>query len=62
MSQPQTIQIMFYSEGQTSAVLVTNKEGIRSKTFPRFATPGRALSWCRKHRATFTYTPAAPNN
>jgi len=62
MSQPQISQTMFYIEGRTLAVLVTKKGAHRTESHPQFATPGRALAWCRKHRATFVYQPSIPNN
>jgi hypothetical protein len=62
MIPPQNSQNMFYIEGQTIAVLVTRKGKKMVETHPRFATPGRALSWCVKNRAGFVYVPAVPNN
>lgn len=62
MSQPQISQTMFYIEGQTTAVLVTNKGGMLSKKNVRPATAVRAFAWCRKNRASFVYHPSVPNN
>lgn len=62
MSQPQNYQNMYYIEGQTTAVLVTTRGGKRTTAPVRYSTPGRALAWCRKHRAGFIYQPAVPNN
>jgi hypothetical protein len=70
MSQPQispdifgkNSQTMFYTEGQTTAVLVTRKGKQFEHSHPSFRTPGRALTWCIKHRAGFIYVPAAPRN
>jgi hypothetical protein len=62
MSQPQISQNMYYIEGQTIAVLVTTKSGKRTVDHVWHPTPGRALAWCRKHRAGFVYQPAVPNN
>jgi hypothetical protein len=69
MSQPQInpdlfgqSQTMFYTEGQTIAVLVTRKGEKFEQSHPRFASAGRALAWCRINRAGFIYMPSAPNN
>lgn len=62
MSQPQISQTMYYIEGQTTAVLVTNKSGKLSASHRRFMTAVGALIWCQKHRAGFVYQPAVPNN
>jgi hypothetical protein len=70
MSQPQinpdlfgnNSQTMFYIEGQTTAVLVTNTSGAREHREVKYSTPNLALAWCRKNRAGFVYMPSAPNN
>ena len=68
MSQPQNLnlydqsQTMFYTEGETNAVLVTRKGEHFEQSKPPVATALRAFAWCRKHRAGFVYMPAIPNN
>jgi hypothetical protein len=69
MSQPQIntdlfsqSQTMFYTEGQTTAVLVTRNGEALQHTHHHFPTAHRAFAWCRKHRAGFVYMPTVPNN
>lgn len=63
MSQPHQKLTMFYTEGNSIAVLVTStgKEGHsgteRTKKNVRHASPGAALEWCREHSASFIYSP-----
>lgn len=70
MSQPQispdlfgqNSQTMFYTEGQTIAVLVTRKGEKMEHSHPRFLTAHLALTWCQTNRAGFIYVPAELNS
>ncbi len=61
MSQPlNTIHAtMFYTEGQTTAVLV-DRGGRRGRR-RRFATAEAALGWCRAHATAFVWLPTGPD-
>lgn len=50
-------KIMFYSEGNPAAMLVTNRAGRRKCTAMDFPTAEAALGWCRKHLAVLVYMP-----
>jgi len=50
-------KIMFYSEGNPAAMLVTNRAGRRKSSTMTFATAEAALAWCRKHLAVMVYLP-----
>ena len=53
-----TAKIMFITEGNTAAMVVTNRGGRRKATAMEFATAEAALGWCRSHRALLVYSPA----
>lgn len=50
---------MFYTAGQTTAVLVTRSDqGMRSQP-RRFRSPEAALGWCRLNGVMFVWLPSA---
>ncbi len=62
MKQPQTppdlsglAKIMFYTEGNPAAILVSNKFGRRTSKAMQFTTADRALAWCRKNLTVLVY-------
>ncbi len=63
MSQPQKRfeahdKTVFYTEGQTLAVLVErNAQGRRRRRVLRVATAEGLLAWCRDHAAALLYLP-----
>ena len=52
-------KIMFYSEGNPAAMLVTNRAGRRKSSTMTFATAEAALAWCRHSGAMMVYCPVA---
>jgi hypothetical protein len=50
-------KILFCNEGNSTAMLVTNKSGHRSADPKTFTTPARALTWCRQHAVMMVYLP-----
>jgi hypothetical protein len=50
-------QILFFNEGNATAILVTNQAGRRSADPKRFTTPARALAWCRRQAVMMVYLP-----
>jgi hypothetical protein len=64
MSQPKDQQhaTMFYSEGQTTAVLVERHRAGRRVSPREFASAGAALDWCQANRVCFVWLPAGHLN
>ena len=61
MSNPQQkaySRTVIIVEGNPLAVVVTNLAGNMIQRHRRF-TPEAALAWCRSHRASLVYSPAA---
>lgn len=52
---------MFYKEGNTTALLVTNRLGRRSAKAMPFPKAETALAWCRSNGSMLVYTPLARN-
>jgi hypothetical protein len=52
--------VLFFTEGQNAAMLVSNKAGRRNVGGMKLATPEAALAWCRSQGATFVYLPSSP--
>jgi hypothetical protein len=52
-------QILLITEGNPSALLVTNRAGKRRTTSKTFAQAADALAWCRAAGAMLVYCPAA---
>lgn len=50
-------KILFFNEGQPTAILVTNDDGARSAEPKTFTTAARALAWCRRHAIMMIYLP-----
>jgi len=50
---------MFYTEGNPSAVLVTNQGDRLTRRHSRFKSAQAALAWCIVQRAKFVYLPTA---
>ena len=62
MANPATDQkTMFYQEGNTTALLVTNRLGRRSKKPMPFPKAEAALAWCRSNGSMLVYSPLARN-
>ena len=60
MSRPQHKSVtMFYTEGNPSAVLVTNQGDRLTRRHSRFKSAQAALAWCIVQRAKFVYLPTA---
>jgi hypothetical protein len=66
MPKPQSVpdfsgqnQIMFVTEGNPTAMLLTNRSGTR-KMDAKTMSAEAAFVWCRQHRVTFVYLPANP--
>jgi hypothetical protein len=49
---------MFYNEGNSAALLVTNRRGRRIHSSREFARAEAALAWCRAHGVMLVYLPA----
>jgi hypothetical protein len=52
---------MFYQEGNTTAMLVTNRLGRRKATAMPFPQAEAALAWCRSNGSMLVYSPLARN-
>lgn len=55
--KPYSITV-FIVEGIKKAVLITTIGSRITESHMTFASPGRALTWARKHRAGLVYAPA----
>lgn len=50
-------KIMFYTEGNSAALLLENKAGQRATARMNFPTAEAALGWCRQNLTTLVYMP-----
>ena len=50
-------KIIFMTEGNPTALMITNRAGQRSQTALAFATAEAALGYCRDHSAMLVYCP-----
>ncbi|MBN8246235.1 MAG: hypothetical protein J0L84_02185 [Verrucomicrobia bacterium] len=53
---------VFYTEGQASGILVTNRGGRRRQQILRLATAEAALAYCRANAAALLYLPNPARN
>ena len=53
-------KIICYTEGNPSALLITNKMNRRTTKAMQFATAELALAWCRANLAMMIYLSADP--
>jgi len=56
---PGQSKIMFYTEGNPLALLMTSKAGRRNVGNMRMPTAEAALAWCRKNMFMLVYMPYA---
>ena len=61
MLPPGPLKILFFSQGNPVAVLVTNRAGRRVTRSKKFGQAESALAWCRDHGAMLVYCPARPD-
>lgn len=57
---PTSLQTVFFTEGSTAAIVVTNRNGSRSQRTLKITSAEQALAWAKKHQAGLLYLPAAP--
>lgn len=61
MLPPMPTPILFCTEGNPAALLLTFKAGRRSTRAMQFGQAESALAWCRGHGAVLVYCPAFPD-
>jgi hypothetical protein len=54
-------QIVFCTEGNPVAMVVTNRAGRRRISSRNFPQAEAALAWCRHNGATMVYSPIVPD-
>ena len=54
-------KILFCTEGNSTTMLLTHKDGNHHTSNLEFKTPGKALGWCRKNGLMMIYSPRDPS-
>lgn len=55
-------KILFYTEGNSIALLLVHRAGRHRTRNLRFESPEKALGWARKHGLMMVYSPRVPAN
>ena len=54
------VQTLFFDGPSHAAIVVTNRDGRRSRKPSRIRDPHAALTWCIGRNIGFVYIPSAP--